>query len=146
MTSPSSRYARWWLPGALLLLLSAACDDTAQITPTTPTTPTTTTDTFAGTLNPNGAVTHSFVVQTAGIITASLTSLTPDSTLRIGLSLGTWNSATSLCQIILANDEATEGTVMTGSTSSSGTFCVRVYDAAGTVPAPQSYEVAVIHP
>src|SRR5262249_9021407 len=60
-------------------------------TPTTPTTPTTVTDTFAGTLTPNGGVTQTFTTAASGTITATLTTLAPNSTLIVGLALGTFN-------------------------------------------------------
>lgn len=125
-----------------LTLFAVACDDD---TPTIPTLPTivTVTETFSGQLTKNGAATHSYVAQSAGSTTASLTMLSPDSALVIGLSLGTWNGVT--CQIILANDKATQAGTVTGVVSSAGNLCVRVYDV-GNVTDPTSYEVRVTHP
>jgi hypothetical protein len=67
----------------------------------------------------------------------------PDSAIVMGLSLGTWNGAA--CQIVLANDNATQGTVVTALASSLGSFCVRVYDV-GRLVEPTSYELQVVHP
>ncbi len=133
----------------LLVVVTAltiwACDDAGTTTtPTTPTTtPQTTTETFEGDLNPNGAKTFPFNAQAAGTITATLTSLGPDSTLKIGMSLGTWNG--SACQIVLANDNAVQGSVVTGTASSAGSLCVRVYDV-GDLVEPIAFVVTVIHP
>lgn len=111
----------------------------------------TTTEEFSGTLALNGAFSYPFTVVTAGGIVATLTTLTPAGSpigtaaaSPIGMSLGTWNG--SACQQVLSNDAAIQGTVVVGQTSSSGTFCVRVYDAVGTVAVPESYVVNVSHP
>jgi hypothetical protein len=135
------RTALLWLPAALL---AAGCDNGPIITPT-PIGPTTTT-TFTGTLTRNGGTTFQFSSLSRGAITATLTSVSPDSTLAIGMSLGTWNISTSSCQIILANDAATVGTAIVGSVSGVGDLCVRVYDAKGNVTTSQDYSVDVVHP
>jgi hypothetical protein len=131
----------------LLLAASAlganACNNTVAA-PTTPTTPTpTVTDSFAGTLNPNGGITHTFNVTGAGAVTATLKEVAPDSTLTIGLSLGTWNGVT--CQIVLASDTAAQGITVTGNVSSAGTLCARIYDV-GKLTDPVTYAVDVVHP
>ena len=124
-------------------VLAAACGDSTPTTPTNTETPTEFTETFAGTLTINGAATHPFVVQRAGTASATLTTLSPDNTAVISLSLGTWNGL--FCQIILANDAATPGTTgsVTG-TASVGNFCVRVSDV-GKLTAPTDYEISVRH-
>ena len=126
-----------------LALLAGACGDNTT-TPTTPTAPTLTTETFTGTVNINGAVTHSFAATSTGTVTATLTSMSPDSTLTIGLAMGTWNGAT--CAIVLANDKAVRTSVVTGTLSSvAGNLCVRIFDVGG-ITEPTAYEVTVIHP
>lgn len=127
----------------LVLLLAAGCNgDTTTTTTTTPT-PVQVSETFGGTLNRNGAATHTFATQSSGTVTATLTALLPDSALVIGLSLGTWNG--TACQIVIANDAATQGTTVTGTASSSGNLCVRLYDV-GNVVNTSTYEVRVVHP
>jgi hypothetical protein len=127
----------------VLLLMAAACGDDDPTTPTEPTPPATVTENFSGTLNPNGGATHPFAAQRSGTISATLTAVAPDSAIVMGLSLGTWNGAA--CQIVLANDNATQGTVVTALASSLGSFCVRVYDV-GRLVEPTSYELQVVHP
>jgi hypothetical protein len=100
-------------------------------------------DTFTGTLNLNGSTTYSFTVGGTGNITAQLSSLTPDGTKPVGLSLGTWNG--SICQIVLRNDASVQGSVVVGTASAVGDFCVSIYDASGTVSQPQAYVVDVSH-
>jgi hypothetical protein len=106
--------------------------------------PTTFTDTFTGTLTLNGGTTFSFTVVGAGDMRAQLTTLEPDHTKPVGLSLGTWNG--SICQVILPNDNSIQGSVVDGRASAPGSFCVRIYDAAGTVVDPQTYVIDVFHP
>jgi hypothetical protein len=130
---------------AVLALLMAACSSNTTPTTTTPTpTPTTITDTFSGTLTKNGGHTHPFAVAVPGVVTATLVSLTPDSTLVVGLALGTWNG--TACQVILPADNATQGTVVTGNISSAGNLCVRVYDSTGNVVNIETYQINVAHP
>ena len=101
------------------------------------------TESFAGTLTLNGAVTHPFTVARTGGITVQLVSLQPDFTKPVGVSLGTWNG--SICQIVLANDASIQGSLVVGSASAVGDFCVRIYDASGTVIQPQTYTLEVDH-
>ena len=77
---------------------------------TTPVTPTATsvTEEFTGTLNINGGASFPFIAQAAGLITATLTTLGPDSTMSVGLSLGTWNG-TSCAVASIHNDNAGAG-------------------------------------
>ena len=122
------------------VLFNSACSNT----PTTPSTPTATTvtDTFSGTLSRNGASSYAFSVSTAGFVYATLTSVA-DSTAVVGLSLGTWTGTS--CTVILSNDQAVQGTTVTGSVTGLGTLCARVYDV-GKVASPLDYQVTVVHP
>jgi len=137
----------WSLRTATLCFaaVAAACGSTdpfRQLGPQAPSTPpVAVTDTFDGTLTVNGAATHPFVVTQAGIASAVVTVLVPDDA-RIGVSLGTWNGAA--CQIILANDNATQSTSVVGEARSAGNFCVRVQDV-GKLKAPADYLVTVTH-
>lgn len=130
---------------ATLLLataLGAACgDDETIATPTTPT-PVSVSETFNDTLNPNGGRTHPFVVERAGEVTATITAIEADPVPTVGLSLGTWNGLA--CQAILANDAAIVGQTLTGSATSIGQFCVRVFDN-GRLTGNINYSVTVTH-
>jgi hypothetical protein len=123
-------------------LAAAACGSDTTTTPTTPT-PVILTDTFTGTLNQNGGQTYTFLTAASGNITATLTTVAPDSTLVVGLSLGTYNG--SACQIVLAKDNAIQGASVVGSGNSTGTFCVRIYDV-GKITDPITYQIDVMHP
>ena len=135
-------FARFLPFAALLLVVSACGSDDSVDTPTTPP-PTDVTEAFQGVLALNGAFTHSFTLTGASQITAQLVSLSPDSTLAVGLALGTWNG--SICQIVLANDQTKQGDVVVGATNSPGDFCVRIYDASGTIVQAQAYLIHVFH-
>lgn len=129
----------------VLVLALAGCGDDPPTTPTAPTTPTTITETFAGTVGRNAAVTHTFSTQASGTVTATLSALGPDSTAVMGMSLGTWNG--NICSIVLAKDDATQGSVITGGVSSNGFLCVRLYDVGNVTAAePFTYEVTIVHP
>jgi hypothetical protein len=141
-----------------LALVTAAmaangCGNNTVSNPSTTTPPTSVTDTFEGTLTVNGAITQPFVVQTAGTVTATFTSLDPSSVVVngetsdtvVGLSLGTWNGL--VCTIgapTLANDKAKVGVVLTASATATGNYCVRVYDS-GSLTQPTAYQLTVTH-
>src|SRR5947207_2805442 len=127
---------------AVSLILSAchSSSDDAVVAPP----PATLSDSFTGTLTLNGAAAYPFAVTGASNIQAQLTTLMPDATKPVGLSLGTWNG--SICQIVLDNPNSVQGAVVPGNSSTTGSFCVRIYDAAGTVVQPQTYVIDVSHP
>jgi hypothetical protein len=82
-------------------------------------------------------------VQQAGTVTVRLTTLSPDDTVVIGLSLGTWNGAT--CPALIPNDKAALNTTVVGTAQQTGMFCARLYDAAGTLTAATDYTIEVTH-
>lgn len=133
-------------PALLIALLLAAtlgtgCGEDAPTTPSAPD-PVAVSETFTDVLTPNGGRTHPFVAERAGTVTATITTLAADPAPIVGLSLGTWNGIA--CQIILANDNAQVGVTLTGSATSIGSFCVRVYDT-GRLTQPIEYVVSVTH-
>ena len=120
------------------VLLAWACDNTTTpINPDNPTTPDYTTVTFEGTLNVNGAASYGFGTL-SGTVTATLTSLGPDSTLAVGLALGTWSGA--VCNVIISNNNAVQGTILTGTAGTIGTLCV------GVLTEPLPFVITVVHP
>ena len=136
---------------ALLLLATlatavAGCDDDTPETPTTPTnpgTPLTFTETFTGALNTNGGVTHTFTATTGGTVTATLTTVAPDATIAVGMSIGTWTG--SACQVVIANDNALQGASVPGTVTSAASLCVRIYDV-GKVSSSLNYTITVVRP
>jgi hypothetical protein len=129
---------------SLTIFGAPACSTNPFPTPTdTSTPPTEVTETFDGQLTVNGAVTHPFAVQRSGAVTLRLLAVDPaDAT--IGLSLGTWNANSNICQVILANDSAPGGTTVVGTASTIGSFCARVYDV-GRLSRSILYTLTVTH-
>lgn len=131
------------------LMLAAAvvaggCDNDVGNTPTEP--PPTVTETFTGTVDVNGGMSHTFTIAAAGTVTATLTEVTPDSTVPVGFALGTWNASSSTCQQVIPNDAALQGLILTGSVQGAGILCVRLYDPGDKLTAPVGYTVTVVHP
>ncbi len=125
-----------------LTVAAAGCGSNAA-TATSPTDPVPTVEVFSdATLNRNGARVHPFAVQAPGTVTATLTTLDPDATVLIGLGLGTWNGVA--CNITIANDSATQGTVLIGTASAAGNLCLRVFDN-GRLADTAGYVVTVTH-
>lgn len=130
---------------SVMLITTSACGQSS--TPVIPTNPgTSTTETFAGTLNPNGATTYQFTVGFAGTITATLTTVGPDTTTPIGMSIGTWSGTTCSVGSGLFQDQAVQGAVLVAAISAPGQLCLRIYDGAGTITGPVTYSVDVVHP
>lgn len=106
------------------------------------TAPTQVTQAFSGTLAVKGGTTFTFDALSSGGVTAMLKTVSPDSTVMLGLALGTWNGQT--CQVVIANDAASVNLVITGATTAAGNLCVRVYDI-GKLTQTQNIEVTVTH-
>ena len=58
--------------------------------------------------------------------------------------MGTWSATTETCQIVLANDNASQGRVLVGSAQASNNYCVRVYDV-GKLTRAAGYQITLIH-
>jgi uncharacterized membrane-anchored protein YitT (DUF2179 family) len=127
----------------LLAFVAAACDDDDPITPITPTVPKT--ESFSGVVTQNGAQTHNFDTGAAGAVTAVLKNVGSDNTLVVSFALGTWTG--TACSIVLANDAATGGAILTGTMTGIGTLCARVGDVGNVPSGPGvAYTIEVVHP
>lgn len=136
---------------ALGMMLSA-CDNTDESLPTNPNPPPRVTTSLTGSITPNGAETKGLAVSAAGLVTATLTSVAyqvdegeePDTTpVTVGMALGTLN-ASGICQVVLTQDSAVQGTVINGNVQGLGAICVRIYDT-GKLTGPITYTVNVEH-
>jgi uncharacterized lipoprotein YajG len=124
-------------------LVAAGCDNEIE-NATTPAPPApTTSDTFSGTINVNGAQTHTFAVVASGSVTVTLTEVLPDSTIAVGLMLGTWNG--TACATVIANDNTLQGNAVIGLVSGAGVLCARIHDV-GKLTGPLEYKLTVVHP
>ena len=130
---------------AILLLAAAAtaCDDDSPTAPTPSAQPVT--ETFSGVVPQSGAATHSFSVATVGAVSATLKTIGADNTLVVSFALGTWTG--SACSIVLANDAATGGAMLSGTMTGAGTLCARVGDIGNIPSGPGApYTIEVTHP
>jgi hypothetical protein len=122
---------------------AGACDNGPTTAPTPPAT-NPVTETFSGTVNLNGSITHPFNATAAGAVTATITSVDPTTGSVLGFQLGTWD--TVVCSAVLSNNLATAGSALTGNTQSAASLCVKVHDPNGALTAnPVSYVVTVVH-
>lgn len=142
------------LPRSLIIFLLVAlpaasnCGSSATspstTTTTTPTSTTLSTESFSGTLTKNGGVSFPFTANGAGTVTATIKSVSPDTTIAIGISLGSWSG--SACSWAVANDNSLQGTSITGTTSATTNLCVRIYDVGKLGDTPLTVAVDVSHP
>ncbi len=126
---------RWGAVAAALAL--AACGGSNPTTPTAPTT----TDTFTGTLAAGGVDAHTFTVAQAGALTVTLTTLSPQGTITVGLGLGQPSGTT--CSLISTDNTAKMGSVEQ-TTLDVGSYCVGIYDI-GNVQGSDTYTLTVSH-
>jgi hypothetical protein len=129
---------------AALTALAGACGSTTTVVQPTPIT---VNESFQGTLIPASAGVFTFTsTLTGGTVVATLTTLGPDSTKTVGLSIGTFNGA--VCTVILDNPAATQGFSFNATSSSVGTYCVRIYDNGSTSAdnVPYTFSITVSHP
>lgn len=140
----TSRTCRIVIGVVALTAAGTACSTNPLTTaPTETTVAPSVTETLEGRLDVQGAAVHPFVVAEAGVVTAFVSTLDPSDAV-IGISLGTWNAATSVCQAVLANDAAAVGSSFVGSATVAGTFCIRIIDV-GRLTGPVAYSVSVTH-
>jgi len=128
-------------PCLVAAVMATACGGVGDL-PTDGPTPTPTTENFAGTLQKNGAATFVFSEGVAGTITATLTTLSPQTDISLSFSIGTWDGTT--CSVGVSNDAAIANSMLTGD-AAPGSFCVRVSDNGGKVSDKENVSVTVVH-
>ena len=130
---------------AAALALTVSCGKTT--TPTAPSATPTITDTFNADLSQTGSITHNFRVASTGQVTVTLTSVSPLSTMALGVGMMTSNG-TSCVTTLTQNDDARANSVAAlHGTAVAGNYCIRVYDS-GNIPisGTVSYTITVLHP
>jgi hypothetical protein len=127
---------------ASLVLSSCGGASTPTSTPTP--TPEVKTETFTGTLAQGGSAFSLFTVAAQGVITATLTSLSPQSTITTGFGIGTPSGTT--CSLISGaySEAAKVGFALSG-TIAAGSYCVLIYDI-GNQSGPNDYLITISHP
>jgi hypothetical protein len=127
-----------------LAVSAAGCDPQTTNSGNTPTLPTVpVTESFSGTVTVNGAQTFAFQALSSGVVQATLKTFSPETDLKVGLAIGTFNGVT--CQQILVNDSAIAGISVIGSVATASNLCVRIYDV-GQLTQANAFEITVIHP
>ncbi len=126
---------RWAAVAAAMTV--AACGSSSTTNPNAPTT----TETFTGTIAVGGVDTHTFNVAQSGALTVTLTTLSPQSTITVGLGLGQPSGGS--CTLSSTDNTAKMGSVEQ-TTLDPGAWCVEVYDI-GNVQGTDSYTLTVNH-
>jgi hypothetical protein len=101
------------------------------------------TETYAGTLKVNEGAAYHFPVINPGNIVARITQLAPVSTVTMGLSLGFWDDATTLCSQEI-KDAVALNVALSGSPSGPDEYCVGIFDV-GNLQAPIEFTIVVTH-
>lgn len=122
------------------LVLATSCNPTA---PSVPATATPLTETFTATVVPHGANVFPFPVAGAGSVTATLSTISPDSGLTLALNLGTWNGAT--CAVQFTTNPAAQGASVTANANAAGNLCVQVTDSNGAIKDHEDITITVTH-
>lgn len=123
-----------------LSVLAAGCSDPVPPAAPTPAAPTIS-ETFSDTLLVRGSNTHQFTVQQIGGVKVSVTSVTPDAAVGIGVGTPSFGTCLALSNLSAV---AGAGVQLSGTATVTGTFCVSVYDV-GNLVEPVTYTVTVLH-
>jgi len=136
-----TRAAKTMLAAAAgVLMLAAACSD-PTVPPAPSTAPATIPEIFTGTLNVLSTNTHNFTVQQVGAIQVTLTDVEPPAAISIGIG----TPSVAGCLVIAGNTGvAGTTTLLSGTATIAGNFCVSVSDV-GNLVEPVNYTVSVIH-
>ena len=135
---------------AVLVVLTAGCDNgSSSSTTTSPTTTTVAaasiTEVFTGSLAVGSANFHLFTVgQAPGTVNATLTAAGPPATIQVGFALGT-PSGGACTPLVTLNTAASTTPQLTGTATATGQYCVQVTDI-GNLAAPVTYSITVAHP
>lgn len=134
------------LPRLVMLVVAAvaAVSCNKDVVATAPT-PDTTTDTFSSQLGVGGSATRSFVVRTTGMVSVTLTSVGPPSTLAVGLGLGIPMASGNGCNLTRSAVTTAGSDPQVTATADSGTYCVRVYDV-GNLTGDVTFSISILHP
>ena len=101
-------------------------------------------ESYSGTLNPGETAGFHFTVENPGSLDASIASLSPISTLTMGLQLGSWDAVTETCPRQLYTEGAKVNSVLTGNPQGPGEYCVAIYDI-GNLQSPTDFALTVLH-
>jgi hypothetical protein len=101
------------------------------------------TDTFTGSVVAGGYAGYQIPVTTSGNVVVTLVSLSPQSTITMGIGIGT-QDASGTCTFFGQNESFHVGDVL-GDSFVAGVYCVVIYDV-GNVTGSVAYTLTVSHP
>ena len=123
-------------------LLAPACADPVAPPAPTPVEPTVT-ETFSDTLVQLGSNTHLFTVQQIGGLKVTISNVTPDAVVTFGI--GTQSPLLGCSLITQKQHDPGAAAQLSGTATTTGQFCVMVFDAGAALAEPVTYTVTVLH-
>ena len=128
-----------------LLMASWGCGSSSTPTQSTPVTYEQKTETYSGTLKVGETKPFHFTVTNPGSLDAAITSLSPVSTLTMGLNLGAWDPATETCpRSSVSTEVARVNAAISGTPQQAGEYCVSIFDV-GNVQSATDFTITVLH-
>ena len=129
---------------AVVMSSVAACGGSSS-SPSVTTNPTLVNDVFNGVVQVGGTNVSNFTVTTPGTLSITLTSTSPQTTLFMGLGVGTPNGSGGCTYIQTTQGQASTTTAqLSGSVTASGQYCVAIGDV-GNAAGPITYSITVSH-
>jgi hypothetical protein len=129
------------LTAVALAFVLASCGGSSSTTPTP--TPTPVTDVFNGTMAAGGSTYFPFTVTTAGTITSTLLTLTPQTTITMGFGIGQLSIGVCTPLTGAYTESAKMGQAFSG-TIGPGNYCVLLYDV-GNIQGSDDFVISVMH-
>jgi hypothetical protein len=123
-----------------LTLFASACADPVAPPAPSPVLPTIT-EAFSDTLLQFGRNTHQFTVQQVGGLKATLSNVTPPTSVSFAVGTQSLVGCTPIQQLIVDPGGLAQ---LSGTATTSGTYCVIVFDA-GSLVEPVTYTLTVLH-
>ena len=138
-------FARTAAIGASLTFVACGSGGTTPTSPTTPTTYPQKTESYNGSIAPGETKWFHFTVENPGSLDAAITSLSPVSTLTMGLYLGGWDATNEACsKSNIFSDGARLNLVLSGTPQAAGEYCVAIYDV-GNLQSSSDFGLTVLH-
>jgi hypothetical protein len=127
---------RWLAPCVVAAVMASACGTTAN------TTGTNTTETFTGVVNASGNWIQQVNVVGNGELDVQVASVTPQSTITVGIGIG--QLVSGQCVLITSADNMRVGSILSAPVSP-GSYCIDVVDI-GNIQGSDTIAVTATHP
>jgi hypothetical protein len=102
------------------------------------------TESYGGTLPPGEAAVFHFEVVNPGLITITITSLSPTA-VPMGLDLGYWEATTETCQVQASSANGLVNIPVAANPDSPGEYCVGISDVNDQLQAATVFTLVVTH-